>query len=151
MVKVIIRCYNDGKNTDTQVLQPVGFISTSELIAQYNGKKQKLVVMLQGQCLKYALKDSVYYKQFGTNNPFKKLFEGWLSNKEKVKVSIKTCATCLREDDYNPATDLLSFVKPVPLADQYLIDQQNVCPRKLERKGKKHKCPAIVLYDAPQI
>jgi hypothetical protein len=116
-------------------------------------KKQKLVALLHGQCLKYGLRNSVYRKKFGTNNPYKSLFKSWVSNATgatdvntgggKYKVKIKICNLCLQQNGYS-LDDILPEIKPVPFSISYLIEQQQLSTINHPR-GK-----AIVIYDSPQ-
>lgn len=170
---IIISCFNDGKTNANELVPPVGFGWVSNLIAVDGLNKpiskqiqqpMRLTVLLHGACLKYGLRNSVYKKYFGTNNPFKDLLESWVKlssnnhrqlrenklrqdspdgqNKSKYEISIKICNFCAKQDGffisethYSPG-DNLSFVEPVPFSIQYLINQQMLYG-------------AIVIYDSP--
>ena len=90
------------------------------------------MALLHGECLKYGLKNRAYKTKFGTNNPFKKLLQGWATQ----GIVIKICHLCLVQNGYLDA-DILPFAHPVPFSIQYIINQQ----AKTEL--------AIVIYDAP--
>jgi intracellular sulfur oxidation DsrE/DsrF family protein len=130
----IISCYNDGEETNTSIILPVGFGWINDLLELKT--KNKLIVLLHGACLKYGLRNSVYEKKFNTVNPFKKLLKGWVVQ----DISIKICNLCLTQNGYSAPEDILPFIETVPFSIQYLINQQS--------KGKDS---SIVIYDAPAI
>src|SRR5207245_2360287 len=130
MKNVIISCYNDGQFLANSLQSPVGFSWISDLLKLDQKKEQELIALLHGGCLKYGLRNKIYKKHFGTNNPFKKLLKSWTEQ----NVTIKICQLCLTKDGFTLA-DLLKFVEPVPFSIQYLIVEQ-------EQEN------AIVIYDS---
>lgn len=125
----IISCYNDGKLSNVSNLVPVGFGWINDLISLKKAKN--LIVLLHGGCLKYGLRNSVYNKQFGNKNPYKKLLTTWM---KLDNISIKICELCLAQNGYT-VNDVISGIESVPFSIQYLIEQQ--------QEG------SIVIYDAP--
>lgn len=127
--KVIISCFNPGTETNTTQVLPVSFQWINDLISLGDARRWKLIALLHGGCLKYGLRNSVYYKKFGTNNPFKDLISGW----RKVGISIKICDLCLKQNGYNPSTNILPFIRTVPFSIQYIVQQQT-------RSSSKDSC-----------
>lgn len=132
MSTTIISCFSGTANVE---ILPVGFKWVNDLLlVKSYPSYYELEIMLHGSCLKYGLKNHVYNKSFGTDNPYKSLLKKW----NKLGIKIKICNLCLTEEGYSATTDILKFIVPVTFSIQYLIDQQ------FKTSGK-----TIVIYDSP--
>lgn len=122
---IVISCIYDSVTTTTL---PVGFSWADVLTTKYS-KKYKLTVLLHGECIKFGLNSSIYFKNYKSKNPYSK----FLKELKKRGVKIVICKLCLNNDGFN-VDQLLDFVEPIPFSIDFIA--------RSEKKGK------TVVYDA---
>lgn len=117
-VRAIISCFNSVASGSSVNSLPVGFNWSQILITMYSNK-YKVTALLHGDCLKYGLKEDVYFTTYGEANPY----AGFLHSLYKKGVKIVLCHLCLTQDGFNDS-DLLPFIKPISFSIDYILRKQ---------------------------
>lgn len=114
--KILISCLYDTNNVANL---PLGFDWCQNLSTLFKDKYKQIIV-IHGETLKYSLKDKYYKKKYGVSNPFFK-FLAKLHYEYKVKIVV--CNYCLEQNGFVDS-EILSFIKPIKYAPDYIVQAQ---------------------------
>lgn len=110
---ILFRCYYDNVNS-----KPNSFNYIDTLL-QLFPNKYNITMLLQGDCIKYSLKNSTFKYKFGYKNPYKK----YLKNLVNSGVKIVYCEYCLHSDGFKNS-ETLNFVNPITYSVDFTAQTQ---------------------------